>query len=154
MSEQLQDCKRSINGNVSIATLYGSVRNCHITEEIKKMISTNQDEVKGAINTADKQLIVVDNKLEEMNVSSDEEEVAGEKEDKAGALRQLEEERKALDASRKLLDELLSKAQEEAVAKAAGPQSHSPSISFGNQNSGFQAGMINGSVSGISFGGK
>lgn len=123
-------------------------------EEIKEMISTNQDEVKDAINTADKQLMVLYNKLEEMNVSSDEEKVAGHKEDKAGALRQLEEERKALDASRKLLDELLSKAQEEAVAKAAGPQRHSPSISFGNQNSGFQAGMINGSVSGISFQGK
>lgn len=95
----------------------------------------------------------MDDKLEEMNVSSDEEEVAGNKEDKAGALRQLEEERKALDTTRKLLDELLSKTQEEAVAKAAGAQSHSPNISFGNQNSGFEAGIINGGVSGISFGG-
>ena len=93
--------------------------------------------------------------MEAMNLSDDDEgEVATLAEGKAGALRQLQEERKALDASRKLLDELLSKAQEEAVAKAAGNQSGSTTVTFGAQNSGFQAGTISGGVSGISFGGK
>jgi hypothetical protein len=69
-------------------------------------------------------------------------------------LRQLEEELKAVKASQKLLNELLSKSQEEAVAKAAGNQSRSTTVTFGAQNSGFQAGTINGGVSGINFGGK
>jgi hypothetical protein len=69
-------------------------------------------------------------------------------------LRQLEEGRKAVNASRKLLEELLSKSQEEAVAKAARNQSHSTTVTFGNQNSGLQVGTINGGVSGIKFGGK
>jgi hypothetical protein len=133
---------------------YSSVRHSHITEEIKKTISTNQAEVDGAITTTDKQLIILENKVEELNLSGDDEEAAG-TEGKAEALRQLEEERKALNASRKLLDELLSKSQEEAVAKAAArSQSSSTTVTFGNQNSGFQAGIINGAVSGISFGGK
>jgi hypothetical protein len=101
-------------------------------------------------------LIVLENKLEELNLSSDDEEAAGLKEDKAEALRQVEEERKALYASRKLLDELLSKAQEEAIAKAtaAKNQTQSTAVTFGNNNSGFQAGTINGGVRGIRFGTK
>ena len=133
---------------------YSSVRHSHITEEIKKIISTKQAEVKSAITTADKQLVVVENKLEELNLSSDDEEATGSREDKTEALRQLKEELIAVKASQKLLNELLLKLQEEALAKAAGSQSHSTMVKFGNQNSGFQAGIINGGVSGISFGGK
>jgi hypothetical protein len=40
------------------------------------MISKKQAEVKGAITTADRQLIVLENKLEELNISSDDGEVA------------------------------------------------------------------------------
>lgn len=96
----------------------------------------------------------MENRLEEMNLSDDDEEAAASTEGKAEAVRQLEEERKALDAWRKLLDELLSKVQEEAVAKAAGNRSHFTAVTFGNNNSGFQAGTITGGISGITFGGK
>ena len=89
-----------------------------------------------------------------MNLSDDDEEVATPAEGKTEALRQLEEEFKGVKASQKLLHELLSKSQEEAVAKAAGNQSGSITVTFGAQNSGFQAGTINGGVSGTSFGGK
>jgi TolA-binding protein len=134
---------------------YSSVRHSHITEDIKKIICTTQDEVKGAIITTDKQLVVLESKLEELNLSSDDEEAAEPKEGKTEALRQLEEERKAAIASRRLLDELLSKAQEEAVAKvAAKNQGNSTTVTFGNQNTGFQAGVINGGVTGTSFGRK
>ena len=118
------------------------------------MISTKQAEVKSAITTADKQLVVVENKLEELNLSSDDEEAAGSRDGKPEALQQFKEELITVKASQKLLNELLSKSQEEALAKAAGNQSHSTTVKFGNQNSGFQAGIINGGVSGISFGGK
>lgn len=153
MSEQLQSCKLAINLIVGVATLYSSVRNTHLTEEIKKTISTRQDEVKGAMTTTEKQLIVLESKVEEMNLSDDDE-VATLVEGKTEALRQLEEELKGVKASQKLLGELLSKSQEEAVAKAAGNQGGSTTLTFGAQNSGFQAGIINGGVSGTSFGRK
>lgn len=133
---------------------YSSVRRSHITEEIKKTIYTKQAEVKSAITAAEKQLVVAESKLEELNLSSDDEEAAGYREGKPEAVRQLEEELKAVKASQKLLNELLSKSQEEAVAKAAGNHSHPTTVTFGAQNSGFQAGIINGGVSGMSFGGK
>jgi nitric oxide reductase activation protein len=114
-----------------------------------------QTEMKGAITTTDKQLVVLENRLEELNLSDDDQEEARSADGKDEMLRQLEEERKALNASQKLLDDLLAKSQEEAVAKAAaGNQNNSTTITFGNQNSGFQSGIINGGVSGISFGGK
>jgi hypothetical protein len=97
---------------------------------------------------------VLENKLEELNLSSDDDEGGGSREGKTEALRQLEEEFKGVKASQKLLNELLSKSQEEAVAKAAGNQSGSTTVTFGAQNSGFQAGNINGGVSGITFGRK
>jgi hypothetical protein len=112
---------------------YSSVRHSHITEEIKKTISTKQAEIKGAITTADKQLVVLKNK--ELDFSSDDKDAARATDGKAEAFLQLEEERKALDASWKLLDELLSKAQEEAVAKVvAGNQSNLITVTFGDQN--------------------
>jgi hypothetical protein len=91
-----------------------------------------------------------------MNLSDDNEEVDTPAEGKCEALRQLEEELKGMRASQKLLSELLSKSQEEAFAKAAGSQNQSGSITvtFGDNSSGFHAGVINGGVSGISFGGK
>ena len=134
---------------------YSSIRHAHITEEIRNTILTRQTEIKGAITTTDKQLIVLESRLEELDLSGTDQEETGRVENKAEALGQLQEERKALNASRNLLNELLSKSQEDAVAKAAAEsQSRSTTVTFGNSNSGFQAGMINGAVSGISFGGK
>jgi len=97
---------------------------------------------------------VLENKLEELNLSSDDDDAVGSSQGKAEVLRQLEEELKGVKASQKLLNELLSKSQEEAIAKAVGNQTGSITVSFGAQNSGFQAGNINGGVSGMNFGGK
>jgi hypothetical protein len=117
------------------------------------MILAKQNAVKAAMVTADTQLIVLGNKVEEMNLSDDDDkEASAPAEGKTEALRQLAEERKALDATRKLLDELLAKSQEKAVAKAAGSQSGSTTVTFGDNNSGFQANTINGGVSGLTFG--
>jgi len=132
---------------------YSSVRNSHITEEIKQMISTKQAEVEGAITTGNKQLIVLESKLDDLNLSSDDDDDGAiPQEDRNSSLRQLEEELKGIKAAQKLLTELLSKAQEEAVAKAAGSQSPSTNVTFGAQNSGIQAHTINGGVSGNRFG--
>lgn len=103
--------------------------------------------MKAAISTADRQLVVLESKLDELNLSGDEEEESEREEGKSEAVRQLEEGRKALEAARKLLEELLSKAQEEAVAKAAAVHSnHSSTVTFAKQNSGVQAHTIHGGV--------
>lgn len=98
--------------------------------------------------------MVVENKLEELNFGSDDDDAAGSSQGKDEVLQQLEEEVKGVKASQKLLNELLSKSQEEAIAKVAGNQTGSITMTFGPQNSGFQAGNINGGVNGINFGGK
>jgi hypothetical protein len=144
----------SVQKLITLPYRYTSVRHSHITEEIKKTISTKQTEIKSAITTTDKQLVVVENKLEELDLSNHDEGATGSRKDKTGVFRQLEEELKAVKASQKLLNELLAKSQEEAVAETAGNQSSSTTVTFGAQNSGFQAGTINGGVSGINFGGK
>jgi hypothetical protein len=129
-----------------------------MTENIRETMSLVQADIKGAVITTDKQLVVLESKLEELNLSSDDDKEAGPKEGKAEALQQLEEERKALGASRTLLDELLSKAQEDAVAKAAAKSQDSSTtvttVTFGDQNSGQQAGVINGGVHGAVFGSR
>lgn len=98
--------------------------------------------------------MVVENKLEELNLSSDDDDAAGSSQGKDEVLQQLEEEFKGVKALQKLLNELLSKSQKEAIAKVAGNQTDLITVTFGPQNSGFQAGNINGGVNGMNFGGK
>lgn len=134
---------------------YSSIRHSHITEEIKKMIVTKQTDIASAIRTTDKQLAEVGKRLEELDVAGDDQAEAESTKNRADALRQIEEEHKALSTSRKLLNELLSKAQDGAVAKAVTERrTHSTIVTFGAQNSGLQIGVSSGPISGISFGGK
>ena len=134
---------------------YSSIRHSHITEEIKKMIVTKQTDIASAIKTTDKQLAEVGKRLEELNVAGNDQVEAESMKNRADALRQIEEEHKALSTSQKLLNELLSKAQDDAVAKAATEnQTRSTIVTFGAQNSGLQIGVSSGPISGISFGGK
>lgn len=134
---------------------YSSIRHTHITEEVKKVILTKQTDIASAIRTTDKQLAEVGKRLEELNVAGDDQIEAESTKNRVDALRQIEEERKALSTSRKLLNELLSKSQDDAIAKAASEsQTRSTIVTFGAQNSGFQIGVSSGPISGISFGGK
>lgn len=64
--------------------------------------------------------MVLENKVEEINLSNNDKEVATLAKGKTEALQQLEEELKGVKASQKLPNELLSKLQEDAIAKAAG----------------------------------
>jgi tRNA(Ile2) C34 agmatinyltransferase TiaS len=77
---------------------YSSVYNSHLTEKIKKTISIRQNEVKGAITTVDKQLIVLENKIKIINLSDNNKEVAIVAERKTKILRQLKEELKGVKA--------------------------------------------------------
>jgi uncharacterized protein involved in exopolysaccharide biosynthesis len=130
------------------------VRNTHITDEIKQMISTKQTEVEGALVEANQQRTVLQHKLDEL--SDDDEEAPESEGGETETMRQLREVLSRVEASQKLLNELLCKSQEEAVAKAAGHsnQNGPTTVTFGANNSGFQANYINGGVSGLSFGVK
>ena len=112
-------------------------------------------EITGAIAATDKQLTEVESTLGELRLIDASQEEAQNAEDKDKALERIKEEQIALDSSRILLQELLSKAREEVVSRAASEsQNRSTQITFGNQNAGFQIGISYGSISGISFGGK
>ncbi len=63
---------------------------------------------------------MLENKLEELNLSSDDDDATRSSQGKAEVLRKFEEELKEVKALQKLLNKLLSKSQEEAIAKAAG----------------------------------
>lgn len=122
---------------------------------MKRLISTQRNDINGAITAADRQMIILANKVEELGLDDEEHDEEGNSsptDDRADALRQLEEERKALNTAQKLLEELLAKSHEQAIGKAALIQSGSSTVNFGDNNSGFQAGSIAGGVSGISFG--
>jgi hypothetical protein len=114
-----------------------------------------ETEITGAIATTDKQLMEVESTLGELRLIDASQGGAQNAEDKDKALERIKEEQTALDSSRTLLQELLSKAREEVVSRAASEsQNRSTQITFGNQNAGFQIGISNGPISGISFGGK
>jgi DNA replication protein DnaC len=108
-------------------------------EDFQTVCEVLEGMTKKAQEVVQARLRLQESRLEKPSLSSDNEEAAESKEGELEVLRQLEEEQKA----------------EEAVAKVATKnQSHSTTVTFGNDNSGFQAGTINGGVSGISFGRK
>jgi hypothetical protein len=100
----------------------------------------------------DTQLVEVTDILEKLIVSSDAQDTA---EETVEMSRQLREEKEALHCSRDLLAKLFEMAEEDTMRKAtAQNQDHSPRVTFGSQNSGFQIGVNNAPISGITFGTK
>ncbi|KAJ5604685.1 hypothetical protein N7510_009839 [Penicillium lagena] len=156
IQRQLQNCQVTINSVISIATLYCSFRRNPATEEIKEAvseaISRKRGEISSAANTTDSQLVDVTDILEKLIVSSD---VQDTEEETVQMSRQLREEKNALRCSRDLLAKLFEKAEEDTIRKAtAQNQEHFPRVTFGGQNTGFQIGVNNGPISGITFGVK
>jgi hypothetical protein len=135
---------------------YLSARNSEMTEEIKKAVVTIQEEAKAVKTTKEKRTHVVEAKLAELNASSEDEDMGEPNIAKVEAIRQYQEEHKALLESQKLLDELLSRAQEEEVAKVtiknSSESSTASNVTFGSQNSGFQTGSLSGGIHGTTFG--
>lgn len=111
LCEQLQNCKIVIGTTVSVATLHSSLRHTHITEEIKRTISTKETEIAEAIVATDKQMVETGNRLQQLSIADPaQEDQSGN--DRVETLRDITQERAALEASRKVLGELLSKTQE------------------------------------------
>jgi DNA-binding transcriptional regulator GbsR (MarR family) len=131
---------------------YSSIRSTNVTEEIKKAISTKEEEVSRAITSTNRQLAEVETSLRELHLRSASEEESRNAEDMTNTVEQIEEERNALNSSRKLLEELLSRTKEESIVKAVSAiQSRSTHIYFGNQGQGIQIGINNAAISGFHF---
>jgi hypothetical protein len=76
-------------------------------------------------------------RLEELKIADEDQIKADSTENVAEALKQIVEELKALSASRNLLGEMLSKTQEDTIAKAAAErQTGLTTLTFGMHNSG------------------
>ncbi|KAH7386066.1 hypothetical protein BKA66DRAFT_440710 [Pyrenochaeta sp. MPI-SDFR-AT-0127] len=147
MSAQLQSCKISLTSAIGIATLYSSIRNFHISEDLRRSTESN---VSDAITSTKRQLAGIEQDLDQLRGDNTEQV----DECSARALRQLREKRTALDCSCRLLEMLRQKASAEAVAEVTSKiQEQTISITFGDNNKGFQTGIINGAVSGLTFGG-
>ncbi|CAJ2508642.1 Uu.00g136680.m01.CDS01 [Anthostomella pinea] len=144
LTEQLQSCKLSIASVVNVAVLYASLRNGHVAEEIRTVVSSRQTEITDAIRTTKDRLQAVEDSITTLDLGSRERDQ-----------QTLGQEHETFAASLELLQELLAKLQAETVAKAtAQSQGSVGTVTFGSQNSGFQAGQIYGGVTGISFGNK
>jgi len=138
ISQQLQSCKTTINSVVGIATLcvngylqtakshgmltlalrYSSIRRTHVTEEIKSSISRRGAEITAAISSTEAQLADMNQISGKLPLEIVGQEADEEAEDKESAIRALAEERVALQSARKLLEDLLSRMQGDAIARA------------------------------------
>jgi hypothetical protein len=109
-------------------------------------------EISKAITSTERQLVEVETSLGELHHGDAGQEQSQNAEDMANTVKQIEEERSALDSTRKLLEELLLKAKEEAIVRAASEsQNRSTHVTFGNQGKGFQIGTNNAPISGFNF---
>jgi hypothetical protein len=112
-----------------------------MTEDLRTAITRLQEDVKSALTNTDRQLVLLDDKKEDMDRDDDEEEGNPEK------LQLLEERLKAMEASHGLLEELLLHAQEDMIAKAAAEDKSNSStkstvVVHGDQVSGMKVGTI------------
>ncbi|KAK4119842.1 hypothetical protein N657DRAFT_674661 [Parathielavia appendiculata] len=150
MSEQLHHCKITLSSVVCIATLHSSLQQTQITKEVMTKISRKEAEIAKSITATDKQLAEANAKLGALCLAKqaqDETEA-----DRASAISQVAVEQTVLRESRTLLDELLSGIHT-AAANARKDQAQVVN-NFGSQNGGMQIGVLNGTMSGITFGKK
>lgn len=169
ISNQLQNCKVTINSVISIATLYlslslpvslpvcgldgtltiwfrySSIRNTQITVEINESLSARRDELTAATRTADTQLEQVVVALEDANDRDDTETYE--------TVSLLTEEQRALFVTQSLLRQLLSKIQDDAVSRVAAERpSQTTYMTVGDHNTGILMATNYAPISGVTFG--
>jgi len=99
---------------------------------------------------ANRQLIVLEDKLKEVTDNTDDEESTGAMDGKNEVLKQLEEDINGVKESLKLLPDLLSKSQEDAIRKAIPGNPIGPRrINFGALNMGVQIGNMSGGTNNV-----
>jgi uncharacterized protein YjaG (DUF416 family) len=132
---------------------YSTIRTTTFTEEIKKELSARHAEMTATISTVDTQVVLAEQSLTQIRLTEEDQTSQEVEEDIEGATWAIEEELAMLRSSQETMRELISSMQAELAERAAsGVGASSTSVSFGNNNSGFQAGTISGPVSGLRFG--
>jgi hypothetical protein len=132
---------------------YSTIRTTTFTEEIKKELSARHAEMTATISTVDTQVVLAEQSLTQIRLTEEDQTSQEVEEDIEGATWAIEEELAMLRSSQETMRELISSMQAELAERAAsGVSASSTSVSFGNNNSGFQAGTISGPVSGLRFG--
>jgi hypothetical protein len=132
---------------------YSTIRTTTFTEEIRKELSARRAEMTATISTVDTQVGLAEQSLTQMRLTEEDQTSQEVEEDIEGATWAIEDELAMLRSSRETMRELISSMQAELAERAAsGVSASSTSVSFGNNNSGFQAGTISGPVSGLRFG--
>jgi hypothetical protein len=132
---------------------YSTIRTTTFTEEIKKELSARHAGMTATISTVDTQVVLAEQSLTQIRLTEEDQTSQEVEEDIEGATWAIEEELAMLRSSQETMRELISSMQAELAERAAsGVSASSTSVSFGNNNSGFQAGTISGPVSGLRFG--
>ncbi|CAI7650714.1 unnamed protein product [Penicillium manginii] len=138
---KLHNCQVNITSVVSTATLYSSFHHTQMTQEIRRALSSKEDELRAANRNAVQQQRQVELQLEDLSIQDPEPKETA---------KNLQEEQRYLEASQKLLGELLAKIQEAAKSQATPVVN----VTFGSQNSGLQIATNNAPMSGFVFGGR
>jgi hypothetical protein len=123
---------------------------------MKATITETQKDIANLITNTDQELAIVNTRPQQLNPV----EYQGRKirgitdEDEASMRRSMEEERTMLQVVFELLKGLELKMREEAKRLADEERKQETTVTFGNNNSGFQLGVNSGTISGFTFRGR
>ena len=131
---------------------YSSIRNTHITGDIREAVTARETDIAAAANMTNARLADVESCLAEMKIDETETRDENGTDDLESALAQLKDELTALKSSQSLLPELLSRAKSDGAQLEAAGQKAITNVTFGDRNSGFQVGVSNGNISNITLG--
>lgn len=135
------------------ARSYGSIRQGRAVESIQGTLQARQQEIVQAVGVTERQLAAMDIHTQPNSENEEMPQHIQSAESTAQAEQRNRDDREALRVSAALLKELSIKSEREELLKAAErEQSRTTTVTFGSNNSGFQTGIINGPVSGITFG--
>ncbi|KAI1116992.1 hypothetical protein F5Y14DRAFT_448376 [Nemania sp. NC0429] len=153
MSVQLHSYQGCLNSVASTAILHYSILNGRITQEIKASVSEKAAEIASSITSTDLQLATVNTQLDRLDLGENASSTAEGGYAQGTEQSILGQERTVLESCLELLGALKSKNDEGIEHAAQKERDQSISVTFGQNNSGFQFGVNHGSFSNLSFGG-
>ncbi|KAF2721186.1 hypothetical protein K431DRAFT_224660 [Polychaeton citri CBS 116435] len=142
---QMQTYKMTLSSLVGTATLYSSMRNAHLTEEIRDRMTSQQTCTESAVKSSQTRVAVVQRTLAEVQSSSSKSSTGEEDTDVETAVMQVEALIEVLKSSQTLLNELLLKSQTAEVEKVCAASAPTK-MYFGKNDGGMQTGINHGSI--------
>jgi hypothetical protein len=141
-----------LQGFVVTVCSYTTIRDAANTQEIKEMLSARQAEMTSTILVLDTQISSAERSLALFQPAENGRFNEQDAEDMESAMWAVKEEVAMLRASQEIMRSLIASVQAKLVEGATGGVSnYSTSVSFGDNNRGFQVGTHSGSISHLSF---